>query len=84
MKIFAVCVITFEPIHTVAIWTFTFHKKLGYVKVILKVNFKPVYSQYHDFFDLKIQSAKLIFFLFFAGVIKSTAFCTQLLLFQKG
>ena len=27
--------------HTVAIWTFTFHKKSGFVKVILKANFKP-------------------------------------------
>ena len=30
-------------IHTVAIWTFTFHKKSGFVKVILKANFKPKY-----------------------------------------
>ena len=27
--------------HTVAIWTFTFHKKSGCVKVIWKANFKP-------------------------------------------
>ena len=27
--------------HTVAIWTFTFHKKSGFVKVILKANFNP-------------------------------------------
>ena len=33
---------TFCAIHTVAIWTFTFHKKSGFVKVILKANFKPV------------------------------------------
>ena len=31
------------PGHTVAIWTFTFHKKSGFVKVILKANFKPGY-----------------------------------------
>ena len=30
--------------HTVAIWTFTFHKILGFVRVILKANFKPVYK----------------------------------------
>ena len=29
--------------HTLAIWTFTFHKKPGFVKVILKENFKPSY-----------------------------------------
>ena len=29
--------------HTVAIWTFAFHKKSGFVKVILKANFKPAY-----------------------------------------
>ena len=31
------------PLHTVAIWTFTFHKKSGCVKVIWKANFKPAY-----------------------------------------
>ena len=29
--------------HTVAIWTFTFHKKSGFVMVILKANFKQFY-----------------------------------------
>jgi hypothetical protein len=29
--------------HTVAIWTFTFHKISGFVRVILKANFKPTY-----------------------------------------
>ena len=28
-------------LHTVAIWTFTFHKKSGCVKLIWKTNFKP-------------------------------------------
>ena len=31
------------PFHTVAIWSFTFHKRSGFVKVILKTNFKPLY-----------------------------------------
>ena len=31
------------PAHTVAMWTFTFHKKSRFVKLILKANFKPVY-----------------------------------------
>ena len=30
-------------LHTVAIWTFTFHKKSGFVMVILKANFKPAH-----------------------------------------
>ena len=29
--------------HTVAIWTFTFHKISGFVRVILKANFKSAY-----------------------------------------
>ena len=29
--------------HTVAIWTFTFHNKSGFVMVIFKVKFKPAY-----------------------------------------
>ena len=31
-----------SPIHTVAIWTFTFHKKLGCVQLVWKANFKRV------------------------------------------
>ena len=30
--------------HTVAIWTFTFHKKSSFVMVILKANFKPTHK----------------------------------------
>ena len=31
--------------HTVAIWTFTFHQISGFERVILKVNFNPIYRQ---------------------------------------
>ena len=31
------------PTHTVAIWTFTFHKKSDFVMVILKADFKQAY-----------------------------------------
>ena len=31
------------PLHTVAIWTFTFHEKSGWVLLIWKANFKPTY-----------------------------------------
>ena len=37
-----------------------------------------------NFLIWKFRSITLIFLLFFARVVKSTAFCTQLLLFQKG
>ena len=33
-------------IHTVAIWTFTFHKISGFVSVILKANFKQLSSAF--------------------------------------
>ena len=33
-----------KPPHTVAIWTFTFHKISGFVRVILKANFKQFYK----------------------------------------
>ena len=68
------------PVHTVAIWTFTFHKISGFVRVILKANFKQ--TRIMISFIWKLISIKLIFLLFFAGVVKSTAFCTLLLLFQ--
>ena len=32
-----------QQYHTVPIWTFTFHKISGFVRVILKANFKPTY-----------------------------------------
>ena len=34
---------TMTPLHTVAIWIFTFHKKSGFVRVILKTNFNSTY-----------------------------------------
>ena len=36
-------VIVYETLHTLAIWTFTFHKISRFVSVILKANFKPTY-----------------------------------------
>ena len=37
------------PGQTVAILTFTFNKKSGFIKVILKANFKPAYIYYTNF-----------------------------------
>ena len=34
-----------ETLHTVAIWTFTFHKISGFERVILKENFNPLNRQ---------------------------------------
>ena len=36
---------SWKQIHTVAIWTFIFHKISGFERVILKVNFNPIYRQ---------------------------------------
>ena len=44
-----------KTLHTVAIWTFTFHKKSGCVKVIWKANFKTAYSHIHELFVQKIE-----------------------------
>ena len=51
--------------------------------MILKANFKPVYRSVSWFFLIwKFRSFILIFLLFFAGVVKSTAFWMLLLLFK--
>ena len=70
-----------EQNYTEAIWTFTFHKKSGFRKVILKSNFKPAYKPVS--WTLWSENSDLLSsfsFYFFAGVVKSTAFCTLLLL----
>ena len=50
----------FWPWHTLPIWIFTFHEKLGSVYLIWKANLwsisnHPTHQRYH-FFDLKIQT----------------------------
>ena len=73
-----------EAWHTVAIWTFTFHKIFGFERVILKVKFNPIsQAKTINFFIRKIRFIKLIFLLFFAEFVKSSAFYTLLLLFQR-
>ena len=42
--------------HTVAIWTFTFHKISGFVRVILKGNSKQLYCVSNEMSDLKADS----------------------------
>ena len=72
------------PEHSVAIWTYTFHKISGFVRVILKANFKPTYRPNPShFFVWKFRSIILIFSYFFAEFVKSTVFYTLLLLFQR-
>ena len=39
--LFSIVIGAIQALHTVAIWTFTFHKKSGCVRVIWKANFKP-------------------------------------------
>ena len=67
----------FTPHHNVAIWTFRFHKKSGFVRVILKANFNSTYRPNPSLFWTGN------FLLFFAEFVKSTAFYTLLLLFQR-
>ena len=57
-----------ESKHTIAIWTFTFHKISGFERVILKVNFNSIYRQklsilssenaglFHSFFFYSLQN----------------------------
>ena len=42
-------------LHTVAIWTFTFHKKSGFERLMLKANFNSTYRPTLSLFWLKIQ-----------------------------
>ena len=70
-----------EP--TVAIWTFTFHKKSGFVRVILKANFNLTHRPNPSIFGCRFRSINLIFLLFFEEFVKSTAFYTLLLLLQR-
>ena len=72
------------PTHTVAICTFTFQKIYGFVRVILKSNFKQFHRpKVSTFLIWKFQFIICIFLLFLAKFVKSTAFCTLLLLFQN-
>ena len=67
-------------LHTEAIWTFTFHKKSGFVRVIWRqISIQPS-GQIHHFFGLVYYT---FFFYFVAEFVKSPAFYTLLLLFQR-
>ena len=66
--------------HTVAIWTFTFHKKSGFVKVILKAYFKPTYRPVSWTFWSKNSDLLHSFSFYFLQVLSNPL---QLLLFQK-
>ena len=71
--------------HTVAIWSFTFHKKSGFVYLVdFEGQFQTSLKAESIYFLIsKFKSIRLIFLLFFAGIVKSTAFCTLWLLFQE-
>ena len=69
-------------VHTVAIWTFTFHEKSGSVQLIWEANFKSTYRQKIQLFGLEIQIYYSHFSSIFAEFVKSSAFYTLLLLFQ--
>ena len=74
----------FRPRHTVAIWAFTFHEKSGCLWGDLEGQFQTrLQVKVMNFLILKFRSIILIFLLFFAGIVKSSAFCTLLLLLQR-
>ena len=69
------------PIQTVAIWSFIFHKKSGFVRVILKANFNSTYRLNPSLFWAGNSDLMYSFvLLFFAEFAKSTVFYTLLLL----
>ena len=71
-----------EP--TVTIWKFTFHKKSGFVRVILKANFNSTYRPNPSLFWAGNSDLLYSFlFYFFAEFIQSTASYTLMLLFQR-
>ena len=49
-----------KPWHTVAIWTFTFHKISGLVRVILKANFKQSTGRDYNFFSAEVKNKRVI------------------------
>ena len=68
----------------VAIWTFTFHKKSGFVRMILKANFNSTYRPNPSLFWAGNSDLLYSFlFYFFAEFIQSTASYTLMLLFQR-
>ena len=71
-------------VHTVAIWPFTFHENRLFL-VDLDGQFQTTLPpKAIKIFIWKFRTIFLIFLLFFAGVVKSSAFCTLLMLFPKG
>jgi len=80
----SILIVNYIQLHTVAIWTFTFHKITGFWRVILKANFKQFCRpKLSIFFIWKFRFIILIFLLVFAEFVKSTALYTLLLLFQR-
>ena len=78
---------TMTPLHTVAIWIFTFHKKSGFVRVILKTNFNSTYRPNPSLFWAENSDLLYSFFFYFsAKFVKSNAFyytCLNCYLMQK-
>ena len=71
--------------HTVAIWTLTFHKISGFVRVILKANFKQFYIQAKgiNFLTWKFQFIILIFLLFLQMLSNPVLFAHCWCYFEK-
>ena len=74
-------------IHRNALWSYLdiyISQNIRLWRVILSPNFKQLYRlKILNFLIWKFKSIILIFLLFFAWVVKSSAFCTHLILFQR-
>ena len=69
--------------HTVAIWTFTFHKISGFERVILKVNFNPIYRQKLSIFLSENSDLFYSFFFYFLQNLSNPLLFTHCCCYSK-
>ena len=69
--------------HTVAIWTFTFHKISGFQRVILKVNFNPIYRQKLSIFLSENSDLFYSFFFYFLQNLSNPLLFTHCCCYSK-
>ena len=76
-------VFSIRHIHTVAIWTFTFHKISGFKRVNLKVNFNPIYRQKLSIFLSENSDLFYSFFFYFLQNLSNTLLFTHCCCYSK-
>ena len=72
-----------EAWHTVAIWTFTFHKIFGFERVILKVKFNPIYRQKLSIFLSEKSDLLNSFFFYFSQNLSNPVLFTHCCCYSK-